>query len=349
MLGAGGHGRGLAAIALAALAALVGCGGRAAATLPAAGADGDDGAGQLAQASLEVRLGDGMPDLAAEVERARASAGRRTTRPALTGAWTSTRADGTDPTLAGSVYGLDSSVGGAMYGFGLGFGGGGFGIAGGDLPSRTDGGDGAVLGTVTWRGDGGVAWPAGCAGARVARAGGAVAGAIVYLAGAPLRRDAFDDERWTPARGALTADDCALWPTAQVIAPVPGVVELENGAATPLPLAVDGRSGPTLEPGARSKLAMTAVAIVRVDGGGRAPAWVLGQTSDYHTITDALGRFAIDGVPAGSYELVIWYPPLVRAVEDGRPVWTEPTVARRRIAVGAAETVRASLALTPTP
>jgi len=346
MLGAGGHGRGLAAIALA---AQVGCGGRAATTLPAAGADADDGAGQLAQASLEVRLGDGMPDLAAEVERARAGAGRRTTRPALSAAWTSTRPDGTDPTLAGSVYGLDSSVGGSMYGFGLGFGRSGFGVAGGDLPSRTDGGDGAVLGTVTWRADGGVAWPAGCAGARVARAGGAVAGAIVYLAGAPLRRDAFDDERWTAARGALTADDCALWPAAQVVAPVPGVVELENGAAGSLAFAVDGRSGPTLEPGARSKLAMTDVGIVRVDGGGRAPAWVLGQTSDYHTVTDALGRFAIDGVPAGSYELVIWYPPLVRAVEDDRPVWTEPTVVRRRIAVGAAATVRASLALTPTP
>ena len=67
------------------------------------------------------------------------------------------------------------------------------------------------------------------------------------------------------------------------------------------------------------------------------------------TVTDALGRFAIDGVPAGSYELVIWYPPMVRAVEDDRPVWTEPTVVRRRISVGAAETVRAGLALTPTP
>ena len=349
MLAAGRQGRRARATApaVALVVALAGCGGAPGApVMPAAGAHDDDGVGQLAQASVQIRLGDGGPDFDAERERAEAAARRhyhdRSARSARS-------AFGLDPVYGGSVYGLDSSLGGGVYG-GFGIGRTGFGIVGPALSTRGDAGGAAVLGVVTWRGDRGVAWPDGCPDARVARAGGATAGAVVFLANAPLRLDRFDDERGMISRGALDADRCALWPAAQVLGPVPGLVDIENGSGAPLRLGVDG--GPTtvtLEPGARSRLAITDVEVVRVDADRRAPAWLLGQPHDHLTVTDALGRFALDGVPAGSYELVIWYPPLVRTIDGGRPAWTEPTTLRRRITVGATGTARLALALDPAP
>lgn len=336
--------------AFAVAAAVAGClGAGGSTTLPPAGANNDDGAGQLARASVQIRLGDERSDL--EVDRAPAESPRRYSRRSPSpGDW----ADGSgygggDPTFAGSVYGLDSSVGGASYGgFGL-VGGGGFGIGGPPLPRRTDGGDGAVLGVVTWRGDRGVAWPAGCPGARVAHAGGATAGAVVYLASAPLRRDRSDDDRTVVERGAIEADRCGLWPAAQVIGPLPGLVDVENGSDQLVRLGTGGRDELTLEPGGRWRVAVSDASLVRIDADQRSPAWLLGLTHDYHTVTDDLGRFVLDGVPAGTYDLVVWSPPLVRGLAGDQPVWTEPTTVRRRITVGATGTVRLSIALDPAP
>lgn len=340
MSGARGRARALAA----ALLAIAGCvGARGPAPLPKAGANNDDGGGQLARASFQIRLDEGV-DVASVRGRGRGETRRPYYGRSAVG-WQP--GSGLDPSLAGSVYGLDTSVGGGSYGFAMGTVG--FGIVGPTPPPRGEGGDGAVLGAVSWRGDRGVAWPEGCAGARVAKAGGAVAGAVVYLADAPLRRESFDEDRWTMTRAAISADGCALWPPAQAFGPLPALIEIENGAAAPLALSAARAGAVTLEGGGRWTLAVNDVAPVRIDAGGRAPAWLIGQPHDYVTVTDALGRFALDGVPAGTYELVIWYPPLVRVVEGGRPVWTEPTTVRRTVSVGIRGAVRVAVALDPAP
>ncbi len=337
------------AAAFALATAVAGClGAGSSTTLPAAGAHDDDGAGQLARASIQIRLGDDCSDLA--VDPAPSEPVRRYThRSPSAGGWHDGSGDGGDPAYAGSVYGLDASVGGGTYG-GFGMLGGTFGIAGPPAPTGTDGGDGAVLGVVTWRGDRGVVWPPGCPGTRVAHAGGATAGAVVYLASAPLRRDrSDDDDRMTVERGAIVADRCALWPAVQVIGPLPGLVDVENGSDQVLRLGAGGRTALTLEPGGRWRVPVSDTALVRIDAEQRAPAWLVGLTHDYHTVTDDLGRFALDGVPAGTYELVVWSPPLVRALDGDRPVWTEPTTVRRRITVGTTGTVRLAIALDPAP
>lgn len=337
-----------ATIALA--LALGGClGPRRAAPLPAAGAQDDDGAGQLAQASVQIQLGDGARDL--DLERDRRRGGFR--RAPRWSEWSGGAAyGGLDPSLGGSVYGLDASAGGLGYGvtFGLGHGSGGFGVRGPAMPELTSGGEAGIVGVVTWRADRGVEWPAGCAGARVARAGGAAAGAVVFLASAPRRAERYDDEQWLAVRGAIDADGCALWPAAQAIGPTPAMIDLENGSGEPLRLALGGpQRSVVLEPGARTRMQLDQAEVVRIDADRRAPAWLLGQAHDYHTVTDPLGRFALAEVPAGTYELVVWYPPVARSVEGDRPAWTEPTVLRRRVTVGATGTVRLSLALDPAP
>jgi hypothetical protein len=340
----GARGRRRARRGAIALLAFAGClAGRGPAPLPPAGSNQDDGGGQLARASFQIRLDEGA-DLASEQARVR-SEPRRTYFGRSPVGWQP--GSGLDPSLAGSVYGLDTSVGGETYGLVMGSVG--FGIVGPTTPPRTAGDDGAVLGVVSWRGDRGVAWPEGCAGARVAKAGGAVAGAVVYLADAPLRRGADDDDRVTTTRAAVSADGCALWPPAQAIGPLPALVEIENGAQAPLVLSAGSGGAVTLEGGGRRTLVLADVAPVRIDAGERAPAWLLGQPHDQVTVTDALGRFALDDVPAGTYELVIWYPPLVRSVEGTRPVWTEPTTVRRTVTVWARGVARVAVALAPAP
>ncbi|HVV84237.1 MAG TPA: hypothetical protein VHE35_14290 [Kofleriaceae bacterium] len=339
----GRHRRRRGALAAAAVA-LAGCAGaRNDWPLPPAGSGSDDGAGQLAQASVQLRLEGGDDD--DNNNDAQDTPPPREGRAAIFGTWAGGAGYGADPSLSGSVYGLDGSAGGAMYAYGSGPP---FGITGPSLPPRTDGGAAAVVGVVTWRGDRGIAWPAGCAGARVAHAGGATEGALVYLANAPLRHGPFDDERWTPARGAIEADGCALWPPAQMVGPAPGMVDVENASAEPLSMTI-GSAAVELEPGADWRLPVQQVGVIRVDAGTRAPAWVLGENHDYFTVTDALGRFALDGVPAGTYDLVVWYPPLVRAMDGDRPQWTDATAIHRRVTVGATGAVRVAVALDPAP
>src|SRR5688572_656985 len=72
------RGRGRVALAAVAIAGCVGP--RGTAPLPVAGHRDDDGAGQLAQASVQIRLGEGVTDAELERERLRGAAARRYAR-----------------------------------------------------------------------------------------------------------------------------------------------------------------------------------------------------------------------------------------------------------------------------
>lgn len=330
--------RAVVIVALAAHGPLAGCGAPSHRLPPAGSIDdrtggADDGAGQLAQASVQIRLGDGLDEPAAGSDSR--DTRRYYFRERRDEAW-----------FSGSVYGLDASMGGGYGGFAVATP---FGVLDGAAPPPYDRGDAALVGQVTWRAGRGVPWPAGCEG-RVARAGAPAAGVVVYLAQANRRTDEDDDGRWSTTRGAVVADRCGLWPAAQSVGPVPAVIDVENAGPSSLVLGRGTSGGElTLEPGARWSFGVAEPALVRLDADDRAPAWILGQLHDFHTVTDDLGRFALDGVPAGTYELVVWSPPLVRALDGERPQWTEPTTAVQRVTVGATGTARVTVALDPAP
>ena len=74
---------------------------------------------------------------------------------------------------------------------------------------------------------------------------------------------------------------------------------------------------------------------------------MVSQAHPYYVLTGDDGSFALDEVPPGVWELVVWYPPLVTAVGADGPVWSAATVERRRVTVGKRGLATVDVALTP--
>jgi hypothetical protein len=87
--------------------------------------------------------------------------------------------------------------------------------------------------------------------------------------------------------------------------------------------------------------------ITRVDGDALSSAWVLGLETPYYAITDEHGRYRIDELAAGSYEVTIWQPPVAIAAAGGGLVYGPPIVVHRTIHVDAAHTARLDVVLGP--
>lgn len=318
----------------AALVALAGCGAPPAQRLGPAGSRLDDGTGQLASASVRLEVG------ATE----EGPFGDRYARRRL-----ELEAGG----YGGAGYG---GYGYGGYGYG-GFGYGGLGVGLGPPappapPYHPTGviDPGTVMGALRWKVDAGVAWPAGCAAARVARVGAPISGAVAYLEGLTAGRAVPYAMSFVRTGGVLVVDDCALVPTVQIVSPLPAQLVIEN-ADQVVARVVGERAGMTstveLDPGGRQTMSVDRVGALRFEGGARAPAWAIGQAHPYYVVTDPDGRFALDDVPPGTYQLVVWYPPLVMRVDAGGPRWGPATIERRRVTVPRRGVVRLELALAP--
>jgi hypothetical protein len=236
--------------------------------LPAAGSRGDDGSGQLARASAQIELGD--------------DSGRRS------------RAAADEGGLGGSMYG------GSTYGDGADSPVGGIGFV--PLPARATDYAGVDVAT------GGI-----IDGVVRGRTAGPREGALVYLAqiarGRPFAGAAAG--RTMPVGGLVEKRGGALWPALQVVAPAPVAVTVSN--ADPGSIVLVG-SGPV---GFRAALATgdrrtvpAGAGITRIEDPERrlAPAWIVGLGHPYHALTDAGGRFRLDQVPPGRYQLEVLYP-----------------------------------------
>lgn len=320
-----------AAASLVTALALAGCGPRGNPPLSPAGANDDDGVGALARSSTKLVF-DGAGD---DDERGDYEGGGYE------------RTYDYDP-LAYYGYG---SFGYGGFGYaGYGYGGlVGFGMGGdrGEVPSydgRGGGSFGAIEGVVTWKADGGVAWPPDCGLARTARAGAPAAGAVVYI-------ERINTGRSIGSRtgGVVTATACGLAPAVQVIGPLPASLVVENASAEPARLQVNqpARELVELDPGGRLELPVLRRGVMELTVPGRAPAWVVAEAHPYYEITDETGRFALDQVPPGPHTLVVWTPPMVTAVNGGVPVWSEPAIERRTIVVPADGLASVQLAVTP--
>jgi hypothetical protein len=318
--------------------------------LAPAGGGHDDGVGALARLSAKLQLEGADDDGGGDdyVDRDRYQ-----------------RTDDYDPlAYAGLGYGGFGyggfGYGGVGYG-GYGYGGVGLGAVGGywsapPPPSTYEtlgiGDLGAVVGDVRWANSGGVAWPPGCDQARVATRGAGVVDAVAYLEVIDQGRIGFGQ-----TAPVVTAIGCGLAPGVQIVGPVPSVAIVESRVASGLTINATGPGAAAgnaskidtldLEPGGRIEFPVDRTGVFRLAAADRAPAWLIAAPHPYYMLTDDRGRFALDGIPAGRYTLVVWHPPLVTTVSGASPTWSPPVVVRQEVVVRANATTTVAIGLTP--
>jgi hypothetical protein len=308
------------------IAALAACGSQQRSRMYPAGSDKDDGYGDLAQKSAHLFLGDGSDaPLAPLHHRARPDA-----------------------------YGGDP-YGGAAY-------------AGDDDPDPDDAFDladaptaaplrytpevgltGAIEGTVTWRGPLPPPLTTACGaipGMRVVPSR-AVGGVLVYIEHVDVGRTLPTLGRPISIGGIIAKRGCALGPAVQILTPLPADLTI-HGDATETRLRVTLPGGPRvldLQPAGRLVLpAQPGVTRIEADDGSLAAAWVVASDTPYYAITDDRGRFRIDELAAGTYDVTFWRPPLA-TLTGGKLVYGAPAIVHRSVRVAPTRPAHLDLAL----
>lgn len=305
------------------------------------GDDHDEGAGLIAQASQSLiasgKAGsDELPD----------SPARRRAR--LNGAY------------GGAMYGGDP-YGGAMYG-GDPYGGTSYAHwtaptwnyqASIRLPHYvvTDIGLEATLeGTVTWPGKvpAELQTPCGPFSTLQLGANRGVRGVIVYIERITTGRGIGGPGR-AQLGGVVAKHGCTLGPSAQLAVPIPSTVTI-HGDASRTRIKITPPAGPAkvveLQEGGLA-LAEIKAGVTTVEGedGKLAPAWIVGLETPYFSVTDDTGRFRIEQLAPGTYDVTFWQPPVATLTPDGRFAYGKPIVVHRSIHVDAKRTTKVSVAL----
>ncbi len=319
--------------AVALLGSALACGGPAAPLYPA-GTKEDDGGGELARASIQLLT----------PEPSESAAARRTA-----GEDPPAEPDPCDPDgAAGSAAG--AAYGGSTY-------------ADYVVPHwrsvsvdrrpkyrQSAGLSGAIEGVITWRGavPGQLTTPCGAIEPLALDAGKALAGALVYIDKVSVGRAMPAEGKPASVGGLVVKRGCALAPAVQVATPVPSALVI-HGDAKRARLRVTPPTGPAktyelLEAG-RVGLQVPA-GVTRIDAadGTFASAWVVGLETPYYALTDDHGRFRIDELAGGTYEVTIWQPP-PPSLAGGALTYGAPIVARRIVRVESARTARLDVAL----
>ena len=329
---------------IAGLAAAAACSAPQRSRMYPAGTDRDDGYGDLAQLSARLYLGNGS-DAPFAAHRRRGHVER-----------TEVDAYGGDP-YGGASYGDLGDVGDTgptspggspIFTTILGAGGA---TSGPSRYTPTAGLTGAIDGTVRWRGTppGAVVTPCGpiASPLRVA-ANRAVAGVLVYIDHVEVGRTLPSVGRPATVGGIVTKRGCALAPALQILTPLPGELAIHGDAGDARIRVVfpgDVTRSFELQPAGRVVVpAPPGVIRVEAEDSSLGAAWVVAATTPYFAITDELGRFRLDELAAGSYELTFWQPPLATSA-GGKLVYGAPVIVHRTVKVDPAHPAHIDLAL----
>jgi hypothetical protein len=217
--------------------------------------------------------------------------------------------------------------------------------------TRTEGLTGAIEGTVTWRGAppatldtacGAIANPSVRVGAH-----NTVGGVLVTIEHVDSGRVLPIYKRPASVGGLIAKRGCVLAPALQIATPLPASLAI-HGDATQTRLRVTLPSGiqPFELPEAGHVLIEVQPGVTRIEAedGSLGAAWVVAADTPYYAITDDTGRFRIDELAAGTYDVTFWRPPLA-AASNGKLVYGPPVILHRSIKVDAARPARLDVSL----
>jgi hypothetical protein len=215
----------------------------------------------------------------------------------------------------------------------------------------TPGLTGAIEGVVTWRGAPPAPLVTRCGAidnpsVRVA-ANRTVAGVLVYIEHVDTGRALPSIGRPATVGGIITKRGCALGPPLQILTPLPAELSIHGDATQArLRVTLPGGARPfELQPAGRFVVsAQPGVIRVEADDGTLGPAWVIASNTPYYAITDDRGRFRIDELATGTYDVTFWQPPLATAV-GGKVMFGAPVVVHRSVKVGINRPAHVDLAL----
>jgi hypothetical protein len=174
--------------------------------------------------------------------------------------------------------------------------------------------------------------------------GKALRGALVYIAKVSVGRATAYYGKPATVGGIVVKRGCALVPAAQVVAPIPSTLTIYGDAAR-AKLRVDDTAYELQQGGMIALDVQSGVTEIVAEDGRIAPAWLVAIDSPYYAITDDAGRFRIDELASGTYDVTIWQPAPTTARADGTLSVGAPIVVHRSVHVDGTHPARLDVAL----